>query len=167
MKLSGASLIAFLPLLAACAAETETEPSDVAVKPSTKTDAVVSGTHISCHFLAAGCAGEGPDGFSQEPQTSGAGGGGGGYAATPVDPGGAGAYVRCTNACTSSSYTQQSYASCQQTCLASGAAHVIHLPGVGFVPNGPPSSDGYPSCSSDCASLENSCIASCATGGVF
>ena len=170
MKTHALLLIGLVPLAAACTAETApTAPDGEGAHATVASAVVTTGGHIPCHFTVAGCAGEGPDGFAQDPANQG-GGGGGGYAVPPPsDPGGAGAFMRCANQCTSSSiWVSQGYGACQQACLATGARFVHHLPGVGFVGDGtPPDPSNYGSCTAGCAGLETSCVDACATGGVF
>ncbi len=166
MRFRFLSSCGFLLLATACSAETATAP-DVAVHDGTTSpQTMTNGKGVPCHFTVAGCEGEGPDGFSQDPGTSGNGGGGGGFA-VPADPGGAQAYLRCTNQCTQNVSAEQSYWSCQRTCAGSGAPHVVHLPGQGYIPYGPPSGDSYGSCMGDCSTYESACVAACGTGGVF
>lgn len=159
-------LLALLPLAAACTSETaeEGEGRHDAVSSAV----VTSGRGIPCHFTVAGCAGEGPDGFAQDPGDPGAGGGGGGYATMPVDPGGAQAYTRCANQCTSSSlYISQSNGSCDQACLSTGARSVRHFPGIGFLGDGSaPDPSNLPGCISQCGVQMSLCITAC-DGGVF
>jgi hypothetical protein len=169
MKNIALGLVALLPLLslsAACAAPTTDEDGR---EGSVSSAVITNGGNIPCHFTTAGCAGEGPDGFSQDPANGGGGGGGGGYAVPPADPGGARAFSRCANQCASQSpYLSQSFGACQLACSATGARFVHHLPGVGFVGDGtPPDPSNYGTCSAGCAGLESSCVSACAGDGVF
>ena len=171
MKNSALVLLGLLPLVAACTAETAPPAPDGEGAHGAVASAVMTnGGRIPCHFTTAGCAGEGPDGFAQDPANQGAnGGGGGGYAVPPADPGGAQAFTRCASQCASSNLgVSQGYGACNAACLATGARFVHHLPGVGFVGDGTPADpSNYGSCISGCAGLESLCVDACATGGMF
>ena len=178
MKNTALVLTALLPLLslsAACAAPSADDSDTTAVAErdgrhdSVSSAVITNGGRIPCHFTVAGCEGEGPDGFSGDPGSTGAGGGGGGYAAPPADPGGALAFSRCANQCASQSpYLSQSFGACELACSATGSRFVHHLPGVGFVGDGtPPDPSNYGTCSAGCAGLESSCVSACAGDGVF
>ena len=171
MKNTALGLVALLSLLslsAACAAPTTDEEGR---QGSVSSAVMTNGGNIPCHFTTAGCAGEGPDGFSQDPANNGGGGGGGGYAAAPADPGRGQAYARCANQCWSTSlYVSDSYGACRQACSATGARFVRHLPGVGFVGDGSPyDPTNAGTCFSGCAGEVTLCISACDNGspGLF
>ncbi len=164
MNLRALLPIALLSLVVGCAAETADDGPHTAQSSALMTN----GGKIPCHFTVAGCAGEGPDGFSQDPDSQGGGGGGGGGYEVPADPGGARAYAQCANQCISSNaLIGQSYGACQLACLQTGARGVHHVPGVGFVGDGSPyDPTNIGVCESGCSVQETLCIDACA-GGVF
>jgi len=176
MKNTAQLLAVLLPLLslsAACAAPTTDDAAGAAAADgrheSVSSAVMTNGGGIPCHFTVAGCAGEGPDGFSQDPGSYSGGGGGGGYAVPPAEPGGAIAFSRCANQCASSNlYSTVSFGACQLACSTTGARFVRHLPGVGFVGDGtPPDPANYGTCSAGCAGLESACVSACSGSGVF
>ncbi len=166
MNLRAIILFSTLPL-AACAAKAESD--DDGAHAATSSAVMSNGRGVPCHFTVAGCPGEGPDGFAQDPNNPGAAGGGGGYATPPSDPGGAQAFVRCSHQCTSASAgVSQSLGACELACSTPGARFVHHIPGVGFVGDGtPPDPSNYGTCINGCAAEETQCIDACASGGVF
>ncbi len=62
-------LLSTLLLTAACAAPTGRD--DDGPRAATSSSLTTTGGKIPCHFTVAGCEGEGPDGFAQDPNNRG------------------------------------------------------------------------------------------------
>ncbi|MDB4939238.1 MAG: hypothetical protein JWP87_6210 [Labilithrix sp.] len=162
------SVASFAVVLGGCAVEAPSEETAVHVDTTTTTapDALKLGTTVNCHFTVAGCPGEGPDGFSTDNS-----GGYGGDGARQNPASGIAAAARASAMCASRCATDRvsGYPACNAVCASTHYPHVVHLPGVGFVPIGTPAGDGsdYASCAGDCQTNEVLCMNACVTGGVY